>query len=593
MKHVLGKVAAVALLAALVLWSVQSQAGVATTKHNLSVTGPGTIKATSAVETQTCVFCHVPHNASKAAPLWNRRTPANTYITYTSTTNQATVGQPDGSSLLCLSCHDGTIALGELLSRGASNVAMAGGVTTMPAGVGNVGLNLSDDHPVSFVYNAALMTADGELANPATLTGKVRLQATKMQCSSCHDAHDNTNGKFLVMSNTASALCIVCHIKTNWAAGDHATKANTYTGANITFNGTAYGTPWTHTSGTTVAANACESCHRPHTAPGTRRLLNYLKEEDNCLVCHNGTAMNPALKNIAGEFTKASAHTMATMGLTGTHDPTEAANVTAKHVECVDCHNPHQSRSPVSTNPVGNALAGPLIGARGVTLANTAVASVAFEYQICFRCHGDTAATTGATPRVARQIVQGNTRLEFQTTNPSYHPVGGVGKGTNVPSLVAGWTINSTMKCTHCHSNNTGPIVGVAGTGPNGPHASIYTPILNKQFVATDTGINSPYNAANFALCYTCHAEALIYVDAGPFNKHRKHLDTGASCSTCHDPHGVTTPGTIANNSHLINFNTAVVTPVGGIVRYTSTGVGSGTCTLSCHGRNHNSRNYP
>jgi len=434
------------------------------------------------------------------------------------------------------------------------------------------------------------------------------LQATKMQCSSCHDAHDNTNGKFLVMSNTASALCIVCHTKTNWAAGDHATKANTYTGANITFNGTAYGTPWTHTSGTTVAANACESCHRPHTAPGTRRLLNYLKEEDNCLVCHNGTAMNPALKNVAGEFTKASAHSTATMGLTGTHDPTEPANVTTKHVECVDCHNPHQARSPVSTNPVGSnlPLAGPLIGTRGVTLANTAVASVTYEHEICFRCHGDTAAVTGATPRVARQLVQGNTRLEFQTTNPSFHPVAGARNNTgDVPSLIAPWTVASTMKCTHCHSNNTGPIVGVAGSGPNGPHGSIYTPILNKQYVTTDignattTGGNPAYSAANYALCYSCHSETNILGDAS-FKEHSKHIVSAAApCGTCHDAHGISgTQGNVTSNSHLINFNvgspagTGPVKPSGGITRFDDQGAFAGRCYLICHGKTHNPLSY-
>jgi len=40
--------------------------GIAKTKHNLSVTGPGAIKATT--ETQICVFCHTPHGAFYAFP---------------------------------------------------------------------------------------------------------------------------------------------------------------------------------------------------------------------------------------------------------------------------------------------------------------------------------------------------------------------------------------------------------------------------------------------------------------------------------------------------------------------------------------------
>src|SRR4051795_4219699 len=86
-------------------------ADVRNTKHNLSATGPGTLKATS--ETQVCVFCHTPHGAEAipAAPLWNRKLSAATYTTYTSTSIDANAAElaagPGGSSKLCLSCHDG------------------------------------------------------------------------------------------------------------------------------------------------------------------------------------------------------------------------------------------------------------------------------------------------------------------------------------------------------------------------------------------------------------------------------------------------------------------------------------------------------
>ncbi len=626
MTRVLGKWAAVALLAVAALGSVQvhsqkvGQAALLNNKHNLSTSGTGTIKATNVAETQTCVFCHVPHVASTAGPLWNRRTPANTYTPYSSSTTNAVVGQPDGTSLLCLSCHDGTIALGELASRGATNVVMAGGVTTMPVGVSNFGIDLSNEHPVSFVYNAALVTANaGELANPSTLTGKVKLHgpSQKLQCSSCHDAHDNTNGKFLVVANTASALCITCHTKAGFAGSDHATKVNTYTtGASNTYNGTTYTNPWTHTSGTTVASNACENCHRPHTAPGAKRLLNYAKEEDNCLVCHNGTAMSgfTAKNNILGEYAKASGHGTATMGLTAIHDPTEAANVTTKHVECVDCHNPHQAKAQVTPIPaaIGNALAGPLTGVRGVTTAGVATASVTREDEVCYRCHGDTASSlfspgTVGLPRVPRVIVQGNTRLEFDPTNPSFHPVAGVGKAATaaMPSLLSPWTATSTMKCSHCHSNDAGPIpVGaVAGTGPNGPHASINTPLLVKAFVNTEVGStatnggNAAYNAANYALCYTCHSSTSILGNAaGSFTEHSKHINTGvqAPCSTCHDPHGVSsTQGSTLSNARLINFNSVAVKQSGTqAIRWERVGTTGGRCYLVCHGKDHNPISY-
>ena len=219
------------------LWTVQAQATVALTKHNLSTTGPGTIKS---AEAEVCVFCHTPHNSridpTGSLPLWNRKASTATYLPYTSTTTKATIGAPTGSSLLCLSCHDGTIALGELLSRGASRVALSGvDASGFITGPGKLGADLRDDHPISFKYDAALVALRGELANPNSLPAKVKLDANgQMQCATCHDAHDDTNGKFLVIPNTSSALCTTCHTKTNWVSSSHATSASTWNGLNLT-----------------------------------------------------------------------------------------------------------------------------------------------------------------------------------------------------------------------------------------------------------------------------------------------------------------------------------------------------------------------
>lgn len=163
-----------------------------------------------------CVVCHTPHNADASvnnSPLWNHETTTATFTLYSTATLDATPGQPDESAKLCLSCHDGTVALDNY-----------GGTTTgtdFITGNALLGSDLANDHPVSFTYNTALATSDGELFDPSTansgLGGTIdddMLLAGKMQCASCHDVH-NTSGvsKMLRKGNSASALCFTCHDK--------------------------------------------------------------------------------------------------------------------------------------------------------------------------------------------------------------------------------------------------------------------------------------------------------------------------------------------------------------------------------------------
>ena len=153
-------------------------------KHNLSVSSSGTVHATT--ESDVCIFCHTPHGASATdGPLWNHQMSAATYKPYSSATLKAVVGQPNGSSRLCLSCHDGTIALGAVSSR-SGGIAM--NTATMPSGINNVGTDLSADHPISFTYDSALATAKGTLRDPKVLPPEVTLDKNnQLQCTACHD----------------------------------------------------------------------------------------------------------------------------------------------------------------------------------------------------------------------------------------------------------------------------------------------------------------------------------------------------------------------------------------------------------------------
>ena len=535
-------------------------------KHNLSVSGPGNVRA--AAESDICIFCHTPHGASSDGPLWNHQLSTAPYTPYQSSTLKAVVGQPTGSSKLCLSCHDGTVALGMVFSR-STPIGMQPGGNTMPAGPTLVGTDLTAHHPVSFKYDNALAMANGELRNPNLLVQDVRLQNGEMQCTSCHDPHNNQYGSFLVEDNTASALCQECHVPNLWSTSVHATSTANWNGAGQN--------PWSHTTQTTVAGNACENCHRPHAAESPNRLLNFTPDEQNCLSCHSGTV---AGKNIAAELNKFSAHPI--MMTSGQHDPTENIINSPRHVACEDCHNPHAARSAVAIAP---AASGSLAGVRGVSAYGGKLPQIQNEYELCFRCHGDSGNRGPA--RIQRQFVETNTRLEFSPNNMSFHPVEMMGKNPIAPSLIPPMTTATLIYCTDCHNNDQGPNAG--GTGPRGPHGSAYEPLLERQLLFTD---GLPYNSGNFALCYKCHSSSVVdSTMTTSWSSHQTHIERyRAACTTCHDSHASGQP-------HLINFNTVYVTPNGGVLNYTSTGMNHGTCTLTCHDGNgqavtHNLKSY-
>ncbi len=556
-----------ALLASL-LPGAASPTGIADTPHNLSVTGPGPVKSTT--EGEICIFCHAPHKARRDIPyLWNRSDSTTSYIPYQSSTLHATVGQPTGASKLCLSCHDGTVALGALLTR-PQEVPFAGGLRFMPDGRNKLGTDLSDDHPVSLVYDSALAASNTELADPSILTAAVKLDKNReLQCTACHDPHSNDFGRFLVMPNQYSGLCTTCHDKPGWAQASHATSNMTWSGAGTD--------PWPNSSYPTVAENACANCHVPHSAAGHQRLMNYAAEEDNCLVCHTG---NVATRNIAPELTKLTGHRV--QNYTGVHDPAEnfAQPGVAKHVECADCHNPHRSNSAPS--PGAPQVSGATSGVAGIDGAGQAVAAAQNEYEICYKCHADTNVVS-AQP-ITRQIAQLNTRLEFDPGSASFHPVAAAGVNPNVPSLLPPYTTASMVRCSDCHNNDN-------AVGPRGPHGSNNAALLAKNYTTADNTTESPFA---YELCYACHSRASILGDQS-FKSHSLHVVTAQTpCSACHDAHGISnTQGNPVNNASLINFDISIVQPDSLGRRYfEKTGAGTGSCYLSCHGNQHGPRSY-
>jgi len=484
----------------------QAQSDVANTPHNLSTAGPGNVVAST--ESQLCVFCHTPHGATNApaSPLWNRQLSSQTYTVYTSSSLDAeTIGgqldQPAGASKLCLSCHDGTLALGTVnVLGGELNVDIdltgtgPGGV--MPPGAGvqtgftrDLGIDLGNDHPISLTYDTILSQADGELRDPTTaphigvrspgVRPLVPLEATglggeaQVQCTGCHDPHlapsgDGTGDKFLRLLRFQQAIpadgsfrasedivCLACHEKEGWASSAHASV----TVADETYLSTESALR-DFPDGLSVWQASCLNCHDTHAVQGTRRLLREGTDslnspkaggdsaiEETCYQCHS---ISPVVTNAGGdvrdietEFGLArrmpinstdqqaaqEIHDIVDADMTEPQGLLGRANLSSRHVECTDCHNPHRVMKNSLFNGSGNSTIGthehasghtniasgalrgswgvepnyadtaflalPISyllkqgdGGTGATTASTAN-HVTREYQVCLKCHSD------------------------------------------------------------------------------------------------------------------------------------------------------------------------------------------------------------
>ncbi len=540
-----------------------SHAGIETTVHNLSASGPGPTKATETGD--ICIFCHVPHHAVQTRALWNKSLPPTVFTLYESNTLAAGINQPTGSSRLCLSCHDGTTALGDLRVPPQGVTLSLGPLTGSAA----LGTNLSDDHPVSFVYDSALMARNPRLVDPAALPINVRLDRTaQMQCTTCHNPHQNTYGNFLVMDNRYAALCTTCHLQTNWSGSSHAVSTAKWNGVGTN--------PMPPTGYATVVENGCANCHASHSAGHPQRLLRSDPIMNLCLSCHNGAV---APQDISADLQKPSRHPVSTTSTL--HDPKEDPLTMTRHAACEDCHNPHQA---VNSTAVPLQVSGPLFGVSGVDASGAHIDTSLFTYQVCFKCHG---LVEQPSPFVVRQDPTTNTRTKFNPANASYHPVETIGKNATLAGLEPGYTASSIISCTDCHSSDSS-VSG--GSGGKGPHGSIYAPILQREYQVADPVMES-FQAYN--LCYKCHTESAVLNDIGGF-PHRTHVVTQrTSCATCHDAHGS------QQNRALINFmvrdrtgNPIVTVSGSGQMLFQSSGPGHGTCYLTCHGSNHDPRSY-
>ncbi|MFQ6034431.1 MAG: cytochrome c3 family protein [Sedimentisphaerales bacterium] len=547
------------VLAVITLSGSTATALIQGTPHDLTAVAGG----------NTCSFCHTPHGALAGTPLWSHRLSTAVYKIYQSSSLEADIGQPTGSSKLCLSCHDGTVALTETISGNSIGRAPAKREpsTYIAPGAANLGTDLSDDHPISFVYSVGLSVEDVQIRPPSVLPEQLKLdRSSELQCTTCHDPHDNRYGNFLVMSNRRSRMCVSCHDLSGWIFSSHENStALVFGSGNLYLQSSEYGT---------LADNGCLSCHRPHSAAGHERLLHFARLEDNCLSCHDGSV---AQTNLKIDLSKLSRHDV--VRYEGIHDLKESPIAAARHVECVDCHNPHATGDALAQAPV---VPGAMRGISGVTASGGVTEQVQYEYEVCFKCHGDNPSRIEST--ITRQITQTNTRLEFDPSGPSFHPVVSPGVNQNVPSLRPPLTVTTIVYCTDCHNTD-----GASGT--KGPHGSNYPNLLAYRYETYDFTQESSFS---YELCYRCHSRNSILNDES-FPEHAEHLKEEIPCSACHDAHGISSSqGTSLNNSHLINFDRTIVRPdpTTGRLEFQDLGVFRGRCYLSCHNQNHSPLSY-
>ncbi len=557
------RLAAIMLACGLAPSSARADDSVINSKHDLSAFGPGPVRAID--ETRVCIFCHVPHNASPAAPLWNRYNPTTHYRIYRSPTVDARIDQPGPASKQCLSCHDGSIALGMTLHREATNPILMNQMY-MPSGPSNLTNDLSDDHPIGFRYDRALSNVDRQLRPPQLIDHRIALgERNEVECTACHDPHNNELGNFLRITERQGALCITCHDLKGWRLGAHANSPKSTPRTVTQFESLPY---------RSMVDNACASCHVSHSAPVRDKLL-YDRPSRQCLGCHDGVTG----ANIAGVLNGRSAHRISPV-VARPGEP-EQRRIPSHFVECTDCHNPHAAqRNLLSGAPQlqPNVLTPPAMrGVPGVSATGAQVSEARFYYEVCFRCHSDRPVRTDR--RIIRQReTLGNVRRQFVPSAASAHPViiDSSNASENPSLLPRARRAGGLISCQDCHNN---PDAVDGGPGPSGPHASRFDGILARRYETADFTAES---AQAYALCYDCHDRTSILNDES-FTFHRVHVvESQSPCSACHDPHGV--DGDPTRHSHLINFDLSIVQAER---LFVDQGRFAGSCTLTCHGVRH------
>ncbi|HLZ42774.1 MAG TPA: cytochrome c3 family protein [Candidatus Sulfotelmatobacter sp.] len=591
--------------------------------HNLSLPSGASVYSQGSLG---CTFCHAPHSGLGAnTPLWNQKLSSKSYVPYSSSTDptqgntQPTLGV---TSSLCLSCHDGTVGVGQSAAYG--QLPTVGSMNSMDS----FGTTLTGSHPFSLVLPMkdasnlqASLVSQGKTADP---TGAVKLIKGNVECTSCHDPHvqniDKIAQNFLVRDSSGAQMCLACHDPNRVVQGQVNPLAGFINSIHQTATNQVSQDAHVGSYGT-VGVNACGSCHMGHNSVSPARLLrpatpsapSYDPVTQSCMTCHaGGTYLSPVAPNIMAEVAKTS-HPLPSGN--NFHDAAEASVLNSnRHATCVDCHSAHAGNPEGQyTSPPG--IRPPQQGATGVSALDgiTTIIPAVNQYETCLRCHGTSVGKQrmliyGYSPvRVVSAADPLNIIPEFSSSATSSHPVTHP-RSSPLPQpsllvnmltesgLASGRVVGNQLFCTDCHNSDDNREFG--GTGANGPHGSVNSHLLERNYQFSQAALpggtvtnlfpNPDLSPAGpYSMCAKCHDLTNNILANTSFTQHNLHIaQYGFSCSTCHTAHGMGAASPTITGERLVNFDGNVVGQNGSTpISYNR---GTNTCTLMCHNAAHN-----
>lgn len=505
------------------------------------------VDPTTAVGNRTfCIGCHIYSNDG---------TTTRTVEGIDSTNSNARLKLPSG-----MSAHESTSSQGCSGGTGGCH----GDVHQPTGGASQGGLNCASSgcHPTISTKMTDWLSATYHHYIDTTTATYPAFPGTRTCLNTCHVDHNifnsnkaaNLKASFDVTdtaTNNDKGLCLSCHTSAqNFPSGEQNPEGTSSTEAinQTNYEASAHYSEYqpsneptsTYTDATTFIAE-CTKCHNDSmiktkqvssnkfsTHDASYNAISWVSEENLCYQCHTTTgdyygiaSMDASATAIQSVFTgKTYKHPVATYSgrhRPGTDDNMNSAN---RHVECADCHNPHEA-----------TVANPIKGVWGVTATYGGapwaaptfgtISSVNYEYQICFKCHSSYVTGYGSYDKSVQFNPNNAAQHAVTENNPYLDALGHNHTGSN--NMYEPWATTHLNKCSDCHGSDD------AGD-PTGPHGSGIQYILKAAATGDGGGSGTP-------LCVKCHKASTYITDDtnSSFSEHDKgaHLNN-YGCRTCH-----------------------------------------------------------